>query len=134
MLVEPRSQSRLAVVAAYQLIHVNAMWSSNHLCDIAERQDWRDTWLAVGLWTEDMVLLQSLSEAAPCGEVDCADIGQPRSLVAADMGGTIFLCVGSSQGWVAYHPLVLAAGSCCVCICLSPHLLPCSICFRQENS
>ena len=69
------------------------------------------SWLAVGLWTEDSVLLQSLSQDLPSSRLDCSDVGQPRSIVAADMHGVQYLFVGTSQGWLVYHPLVWEAGT-----------------------
>ncbi|KAL3140168.1 hypothetical protein ABBQ38_004444 [Trebouxia sp. C0009 RCD-2024] len=70
-----------------------------------ESQEGQGRWLAVGVWAHDTVLLQCLSEGGPSCRLDCADVGQPRSIVAAEMHGTHFLFVGTSQGWVVYHPI-----------------------------
>lgn len=59
----------------------------------------------MGLWTEDTVLLQCLSADGPSCQLDCTDVGQPRSIMAAETHGAQFLFVGTSQGWVVYHPL-----------------------------
>lgn len=68
-------------------------------------QEWQDTLLAVGLWAEDTLLLQRLSGGDPICHLDCTDVGQPRSMVAVKMHSTDFLLVGTSQGWVVYHPI-----------------------------
>ncbi|DBA73782.1 TPA: hypothetical protein ACH3X2_009751 [Trebouxia sp. C0005] len=67
-------------------------------------------WLIVGLWTEDTVLLQRLSDDRHSCSLDCSDVGQPRSILAAEMHGTWFLFVGTSQGWVVYHAITWQAG------------------------
>ena len=85
-------------------------------------QEWQDTWLAVGLWAEDTVLLQRLSGGDPSCRVDCTDVGQPRSMVAAEMHGTWFLFVGTSQGWVIYHPITWDVSGTCPTHCAQ--LLP----------
>ncbi len=73
-------------------------------------QEEPEHWLIVGLWTEDTVLLQSLSDDQHSCTLDCSDVGQPRSILAAEMHGTWFLFVGTSQGWVVYHAITWQAG------------------------
>ena len=73
-------------------------------------QEEPEHWLIVGLWTEDTVLLQRLSDDQYSCTLDCSDVGQPRSILAAEMHGTCFLFVGTSQGWVVYHAITWQAG------------------------
>ncbi len=73
-------------------------------------QEETEHWLIVGLWTEDTVLLQRLSDDRHSCTLDCSDVGQPRSILAAEMHGTWFLFVGTSQGWVVYHAITWQAG------------------------
>ncbi len=73
-------------------------------------QEEPEHWLIVGLWTEDTVLLQCVSDDRHSCTLDCSDVGQPRSLLAAEMHATWFLFVGTSQGWVVYHAITWQAG------------------------
>ncbi len=74
-------------------------------------QEEPEHWLIVGLWTEDTILLQCLSDDRHSCTLDCSDVGQPRSIMAAEMHGTWFLFVGTSQGWVVYHAITWQAGT-----------------------
>jgi hypothetical protein len=73
-------------------------------------QEEPEHWLIVGLWTEDTVLLQRVSDDRHSCTLDCSDVGQPRSILAAEMHATWFLFVGTSQGWVVYHAITWQAG------------------------
>ena len=77
---------------------------------VSALQGQQQPWLAVGLWTQDQVLLQDVNQDAPNYVLECADVGQPRSIMAAEMEGSWLLFVGTSLGWVLCHPLTWQSG------------------------